>query len=668
MKKIASLLALVAMLLNNFSFAVLAEDQVSIFVNDKQIEFETPPFLENGRTLVPMRGVFEQLGAQVTWSETTKTVSVIRGADEILVTVDSNEILKNLSPSFLDVPAKLVEGKVFIPLRAISELLSCDVKWDAVEYTITITNGNTAIEDAPAIDYTFVDTAGMTDLQKAVVITAESFYLRGNRAQYDMGALSNVSTYPERRLVKEKSPEDYTVQNIGYTDCSGFSYDVFWNALEMMITTVPNAWTKPYVQNTEHLVLKHSPELEPENFDTPEEIEAHKKEFLDTLQPGDLIVYRYAGNSGGHAMLYAGNGMMFHSTGSSYTRGEKKENYEAGGTYLYDSVSESLLDNSEDRRYLFNKHTYVILRPLNNFTGEIPEKTLARMDKMRGVVAEKLATRTIGQTANPGEEVTFTFVISNYDKVDKTLMIQDVLPKNTIYVSGAEEVEGETLSWNAYVPAGKTVTFSYTLQIKNDPALIGETVVSNSNIEGIAVNCPAIHIEKTLTKAQQQDLISAVSSQKDSQLRDLELADAIYKKAFGKSILEGYTSADVLNGVFEDAEAKLGEKYANSVVLNKSGAFADMLVPNLYGGYRVVEEFHWGEDATNRIRMITADKLIVGDIIVSNDAEEISAEVYLFTGDGVLNLSNMEKLPLEFLDEMMGYRHFVVIRPSMSMK
>lgn len=529
-------------------------------------------------------------------------------------------------------------------------------------------NFSFAVEDAPAIDYTFVNTAGMTDLQKALVITAESFYLRGNRAQYDMGTLSNVSTHPERRLVKEKSPEDYTVQNIGYTDCSGFAYDIFWKALDMMITPLSDAWTKPYAQNTEHLVLKRSPELEAENFDTPEEIEAHKKEILDTLQPGDLIVYRCAGDSAGHVMLYAGNGMMFHASGASYNREEKKENYEAEGTYLYDSVPESLLDNPEDKRYLFKQHAYVILRPLNNFAGEIPEKTLTRMDKMRGIVAEKIASHTMGQTANPGEELIFTFIISNYDKVDKTLMIQDVLPKNTIYVSGAEKVEGETLSWNAYVPAGKTVTFSYTLQIKNDPALIGETVVSNSNIEGIAVNCPSIHIKKTLTKAQQQDLISAVSSQKDSQLRDLELADVIYKKAFGKSILEGYTSADVLNGVFADAEAKLGEKYANAVVLNKSGAFADMLVPNSYGGYRVVEEFCQGEDAKNRIRMITADKLIVGDIIVCNDAQEISAEAYLFTGDGVLNLSNMEELPLEFLDKMMGYRHFAVIRPSMSTK
>ena len=519
------------------------------------------------------------------------------------------------------------------------------------------------IENTDYMDYTFVDTTGMTDLQRAIVITAESFYLRGNRAQYDMSSLLSSGGLPERRLVKKKSPEDYTVQNVGYTDCSGFSYDVYWNALDMMITPLSDAWTKPYVENTEHLVLKHMPELEPEKFDTSEEIEKYSKEFLDTLQPGDLIVYRYAGNSGGHAMLYAGNGMMFHSSGDSYKRSEMTERYEDNGTYLYDSVSAELL-NPESRRYLFNKYTYVILRPLDNFTGEIPQKTLARMDKMRGVAAEKLCSHTSGQTVNPGDSVVYTFSISNYTSEDKCLLVTDTVPQNAVWVSGGETVEGDKISWSITVPSGETVELSYTVQVKAD-AVIGDTLKSNGSVEGISVNCPPVYINKTLNYEEQRQFISECNS---SELRGVELVSAIYKSVLGVSLFDGITAEDILNGVFKDAQEKLGDSYIGVKLLDKKGAFIDMLVPNMYGGHKVAETSPSGKASTNRTRMVVADKLVVGDIIVCNKSEnEVCAEMYLFLGDSVLDVSNMNKLSCSFLDQMIGYRHFAVIRPSFAL-
>jgi predicted small lipoprotein YifL len=69
------------------------------------------------------------------------------------------------------------------------------------------------------------NTEGMTDLQKAIVVTAESYYLRGKYAQYDQYDLTKKSSAGienvNRRLVGVKAPEDYTAQNYGYTDCSG---------------------------------------------------------------------------------------------------------------------------------------------------------------------------------------------------------------------------------------------------------------------------------------------------------------------------------------------------------------------------------------------------------------------------------------------------------------
>ena len=523
-------------------------------------------------------------------------------------------------------------------------------------------------EPEPLLTYTPIDTTGMTDLQKAIVLTGESFYLRGARAQYDMSNLITTSPYnPERRLVKQKAPEDYTSQNIGYTDCSGFVHDVYWSALNFAIVSVDSVWTQSYVNNSEYRVMRRWPVADAQDFDTPEELKAHKQEFLDKIQPGDIIVYRYKNNDGGHTMLYVGNKMMLHSSGSSYNYTDKVERYEANGTYLYDSIEETLL-NPESRLYLFNKYNYAILRPLKSFSGNIPEKTLSRMEKMRGIVAEKLASHTYSQTVNPGEEVTFTFRVENYSNVDKTLSITDSVPANTTYISGAQTVIEDNLFWNITVPAGKTVEVSYKVKVKEETQVLGKIISSYGSIEEVAVNCPKIYIKNTLT-VQQQKLVSAVDTLKTSELRDLALADAIYKEALGKSSLEGYTSEDVLNGVFDYVSTNFSSWPKTWKKLKTTGTFIGMLAPNLYGGKNVTEVSVRGDTANARTRMVSADKLVVGDIIVTNDTGEgnIVASTYLYLGDKLLNLSTMEETELTFLDALLGYRHFAVIRPSFAM-
>ena len=148
-----------------------------------------------------------------------------------------------------------------------------------------------------------VSTEGLTDAQKAVVITAESYYLRGNRAQYDMGSVgSGVS----RRVVKQKAPEDYTAQTLGYTDCSGFTYDVYYMALGLSVVG-GTAYTGNYVKSAPNRILKEWPESKFKDF-TAEQLKAKETEFRNALQPGDIVCYRYAGDDGGHAIHFVEGG------------------------------------------------------------------------------------------------------------------------------------------------------------------------------------------------------------------------------------------------------------------------------------------------------------------------------------------------------------------------
>lgn len=319
-----------------------------------------------------------------------------------------------------------------------------------------------------------VITEGMTDLQKAVVITAESYYLRGAYAQYDQGL----------RKYGARAPEDYTEQYVGYTDCSAFVYDVYKFSLGIDISS-PSATTASYCKNPFHPVLYEEPIKNNFSAMSGEEQAAKLKEFRDTLQPGDVIVYRSADGNTGHAMLYAGNGMIIHSTGSDSST-------EKNGTVLFESIATTLLSSSS-RRSILTKSVYVILRPLLSFKGEIPAHTQQRMDIMRGVKAEKLSTHKWKQTVSPGETMTFTFRITNRSNLDKTLTVTDTVPNNTIYISGAQTVNGNQLSWTVTVPAGETVECSYSVQV--DPAApLGNYISSRSEVSGIPVNCPVVRI------------------------------------------------------------------------------------------------------------------------------------------------------------------------------
>jgi predicted small lipoprotein YifL len=104
------------------------------------------------------------------------------------------------------------------------------------------------------------NTEGMTDLQKAIVVTAESYLLRGKYAQYDQYSLTALSSgNVGRRQVAMKAPDDYTSQNYGYTDCSGFVYDLYYFALGMSITD-GDRHTKGYCTSSAHTILREEPE------------------------------------------------------------------------------------------------------------------------------------------------------------------------------------------------------------------------------------------------------------------------------------------------------------------------------------------------------------------------------------------------------------------------
>ena len=101
-----------------------------------------PPQIINDRTMVPLRAIFEALGASVEWNQETKTVTSTKGDTTIKLTIDSNTMYVNDNAVTLDSPACVVNDRTLVPVRAISEAYKTKVDWNGDTRTVTISSDN----------------------------------------------------------------------------------------------------------------------------------------------------------------------------------------------------------------------------------------------------------------------------------------------------------------------------------------------------------------------------------------------------------------------------------------------------------------------------------------------------------------------------------------------
>lgn len=117
------------------------DSPVNVKVYDQYIDFSSVnqwPFIENGRTMVPLRAVFEVLNCNVRWEEASKAAVVEYGTTKIIIPANSATAYINGKASPLDVPAKIVNDRIMIPLRFVSEAIEKTVIWDDADKTVLI--------------------------------------------------------------------------------------------------------------------------------------------------------------------------------------------------------------------------------------------------------------------------------------------------------------------------------------------------------------------------------------------------------------------------------------------------------------------------------------------------------------------------------------------------
>jgi hypothetical protein len=124
--------------------AQVSAPYVHVFVDGRPVGFDVPPQIDNGRVLVPLRGVFERLGATVAWDDRTQTVLAQRGSTYVSLVIGNTRAMIDGRPAAMDVPAMLVGGRTMVPLRFVSQALGATVNWDASTSTVAIASSGAA--------------------------------------------------------------------------------------------------------------------------------------------------------------------------------------------------------------------------------------------------------------------------------------------------------------------------------------------------------------------------------------------------------------------------------------------------------------------------------------------------------------------------------------------
>lgn len=148
-KKIAGLLLCAAVALQGISVPADTKD-VSVLVDNRNVYFsDQAPIIESDRVLVPLRGVFEAMGASVEWNgdERSVTINTYDNRIRLILTIDNQDMTRiyfttvkdtDITTVNLDVAPTIVNDRTMIPLRAISDSMNSIVNWDPDTYTVKI--------------------------------------------------------------------------------------------------------------------------------------------------------------------------------------------------------------------------------------------------------------------------------------------------------------------------------------------------------------------------------------------------------------------------------------------------------------------------------------------------------------------------------------------------
>ncbi|MGF7047937.1 cell wall-associated NlpC family hydrolase [Paenibacillus sp. DS2015] len=284
----------------------------AVYLDDRQLQLDAEPLLIKGTVLAPMRKLFEDQGAEITWNKDTKTVTATKGNKVISYHIGEHTVYVNGQPLSLTVPGQISGGYTMMPLRFVSEALGGTVKWDGntrtvrifstIDYSTTVKYGvNLRSLPSSATD-SAIQQMLPTGEKVQVIREVGAFWLevrtKDNKTGY-ISAKPKYSDYASASLVERQADEliaygetflvtpyefgASTDQTLAF-DCSSFVSRLFKDKLSIDLPRVS------YNQAKEG-----------------------KEVGINELRKGDLLFFSARGLDIGHVAIYVGNNRILHT-------------------------------------------------------------------------------------------------------------------------------------------------------------------------------------------------------------------------------------------------------------------------------------------------------------------------------------------------------------------
>lgn len=285
---------------------------IAIYLDDRQLEAETEPLIVNGTVLVPIRGLFEEQGAELVWDGTTKTLTATK--DDLKLTYRIGDAAADLNGQSvsLTVPGRIENGYTLVPLRFVSETLGSTVKWSADTRTVHISspiNYETSIlwgvnlRSQPDTEEGSATGELIPAGEKVHVIReVDAFWLEVRTRDHKRGYISakpKFTDYTSPALIERQGQAliTYGQQYLGTPYEFGASPD-------QTNTFDCSSFVKRIFQETLGIEL---PRVSYNQAKEGQEV------GIDELRTGDLLFFGARGLDIGHVGIYAGNNQILHT-------------------------------------------------------------------------------------------------------------------------------------------------------------------------------------------------------------------------------------------------------------------------------------------------------------------------------------------------------------------
>ncbi len=545
------------------------------------------------------------------------------------------------------------------------------------------------------------DTIEIHTPQDALYEMALAYLRKGGLLEYDQ--------LNGRRMVLA-TPEQATAQSYVFLDCSSYVTSIYYNTYGVKV--IPDSYGS---QNT-----KNYAKYAKENYGTAADVigyyetldyktEEAQRALLDavreTLMPGDVLVYRRGSkkygadysesNLSGHALIYMGDGMFTHSSGTSWNDSGTllyKENPEAAkdratreeyynGTVQWISADAVLAIGTNSRNLFGDRSTIIynfsIIRPLERegVASVLTEQGEKRM-AMAGLSFDKITSAGINSAVHRGDSITYTVTVKNHaSNIYHDLSFTERLPDGVTLLESSiplTETDG-VLTGKFSIGAHETVVLTYTVKVGQNLGA-GTVLCNETAIGGLKMKA----IENTVagyTAAELSAVAAAARAYAESgaEFSDpMELVRAAYTEALGFDPFDGKDALQM--------EAALFAPTASAKTLDKSGEYIAAVAPHLYGGSELYSADLSGKNDT--VRTVYAHHLSVGDVIFCEWLGNYRVLIYLGNGelaavDSVSLTCSVKQNGSEqwkssssrfvqdhYLASLFSYEQFAVLRPS----